>query len=455
MKTIEEQKKEIPVFAETDVLVVGSGPSGLAAAIAASREGVKTMLVERYGCFGGVISQVGVEGFAWYRHPDTIEAGGLVFEFEEKAKKLGGSCKECQSESQALEAQMFKYVADTMIEENGIKPLLHCYAVEAIVEDNEIKGIITESKSGRMAILAKRIIDCTGDADIAALAGAPYTKGEKKDLMSVTTLFNCKCVDTEKFKSWVEDDLKPTYKDWGGYWSIKTTGREDDLFSPYFERPFVEAVEEGLVPKEENVALGGTWSSVNVDGGEVTQLNLVFVGNIDCTDVEDLTKAEIVGRRNALYCIKILREKVPGFERAKLRDFGMTLGTRESRKIVGHYALTEHDVLNEARFEDSIGIFPEFVDGIGYLVKPITGRYYQIPYRCILPKEIDNLLVAGRSISGDRVAHVSYRNMACCTATGQGAGVAAAVSIKENVPTSKVDIKKVQDALKKQGVRIF
>lgn len=449
---VSEKSKEIPVHATVDVLVVGGGPAGLAAAIAASREGAKTLLMERYGCFGGVITQVGVEGFAWYRHEATVEAGGLVREFEEKSIEVAGDNPECQSVSQALDAEMFKYAADLLVQEAGVRPLLHCTAVQAIVENDEIKGVIVESKSGREAILAERVIDCTGDADIAALAGAPFTKAPKEQLMSVTTMFHCKGVDIKRFKDYVSYELKPTYKDWGGYWDIQTTGKEDDLFSPYFEKPFVEAVNEGLIPRDENVSLGGSWSSVT-DEGEVTQLNVVFLSNIDCTDVEDLTRAEITGRRNALYCVEVLRKKVPGFENAKLRNFGMTIGTRESRKIAGHYALTANDVMNEARFEDSIAIFPEFIDGVGYLIKPTTGRYYQIPYRCILPQKVDNLLVAGRSISGDKIAHVSFRNMACCVATGQGAGVAAAVSIRDGVPTSRVDVKKVQEALKKQNVR--
>lgn len=307
--TIKEMAKDIPVLTSVDVLVVGGGPSGMGAAIAAARAGADTMLMERLGCFGGVISQVGVEGFAWYRHEGTIEAGGIVTELENRSIELAGDNPECQSNSQALDAEMFKYVADVMLEEAGVRLLLHSMAVAAIVEDNIIKGVIAESKSGRFAVLAKRVIDCTGDADIVAFAGAPFTQSSKDKLMSVTTMFHCKGVDGEKFKDYVANTLKPTYKDWGGYWSIETTGKEDDLFSPYFEKPFVEAVQEGLVPKEEDVCLGGTWSSITPEG-EVTQLNVVFIGNVDCTNVEDLTRAEIVGRRNALYCVEILRKKV-------------------------------------------------------------------------------------------------------------------------------------------------
>ncbi|WP_258360942.1 FAD-dependent oxidoreductase [Moorella sulfitireducens] len=453
MKYINEPPKKIPILAKTDVLVVGGGPAGLAAAIAAAREGVNTILVERYGCFGGVITQVGVEAVAWYRHEGTIEAGGLLFEFEEKARTFGASTKECQSDSEALDAEMFKYVADKMVTEAGVKPLLHCYAVDAIVEDGMIKGIITESKSGRQAILAKRIIDCTGDADIAALAGVPFTKRKREELSIVTQMFHCRGVNTERFLRYIEE-LKPTYADWKGFWKMETSGKEDNMFSPYLVKPFMDAINEGFLNKPDNVDFGGTYSSVTPEG-EVTQLNMVHISGIDCTNVEDLTRAEMIGRECVINAVNVLRKYVPGFEKARLRNFGMTLGTRESRFIEGHYKMTGKDVMNQGRFEDSIGIFPEFIDGNGILWLPTTGRYFQIPYRAILPKKIDNLLVAGRCISGDIMAHAAFRNMGCCIVTGQGAGVAAAISVLDDVPTSKVDIRKVQSTLEKQNVRVF
>ena len=164
--------------------------------------------------------------------------------------------------------------------------------------------------------------------------------------------------------------------------------------------------------------------------------------------------AEIEGRSQALQAIKALNLFAPGFEHAKLRTYGMTLGVRDTRKIIGRYELTEHDVRNQARFDDSIGIFPEFIDGYGVLVLPTTGRYFEIPYGVLLPQKVENLLVAGRCIAGDEISHASVRSMMCCTVTGQGAGVAAAVSIKDDVSLRALDIGRLQAELVRQGVRI-
>jgi len=155
-----------------------------------------------------------------------------------------------------------------------------------------------------------------------------------------------------------------------------------------------------------------------------------------------------------MMAIRALQKFAPGFENAGLRNFGMTLGIRDTRKIVGKYNLTENDVRNQGRFESSIGIFPEFIDGYGVLILPTTGRYFQIPYETLQPTGVENLLVAGRSVAGDKISHASVRSMMCCTVTGQGAGVAAAVSVRENMSLSEVQLEAVQAELKRQGVRI-
>jgi len=452
MKHITEAAKQVPVIAETDVLVVGSGPGGLAAALASAREGVDTMLVERFGCFGGNITAVGVEGIAWYRREGTVDTEGIGIEFEQRAKSMGGTSPEPQSNSEAINADMFKYVADVMVQEAGIRPLLHSVVIDTIVEDDQIKGVIIHNKSGRQAILAKRVIDGSGDADLAVFAGAPTHKTPKEDMLPVTVMFSCSGVNKKRFLEYVKENPS-TYKDWGKNWDIQKGGKEDDMFSPYLEKPFDRAREEGVIPSGLK-SIGGTWSAIS-DSGEATYLNMIHMTECDGSDVQDLTRAEMDGRYQALQAIKAMNRFLPGFEEAKLRTYGMTLGVRDTRKIVGRYELTEADVRNQGRFEDSIGIFPEFIDGYNVLVLPTTGRYFQIPFGALVPQKVGNLLVAGRSIAGDKISHASVRNMMCCAVTGQGAGIAAAVSVKDGVSVGEVNIKHVQTALQKQGARIY
>ena len=450
MKTVHIPEQTIPVIAETDVLVVGSGPGGLAAAISSARAGVETMIVERYGCFGGNLTHVGVEGIAWYRRSGTVDVEGIGIEFEQRAKAQKASYDEPQSTSQGINSELFKVLADNWIHEEGIKPLLHATAVDVLRDGNKLIGIIVQTKSGRGAILSKRTVDATGDADIALLAGAPTRKTPKEEMMAVTVMFSCSGVNKKRFLEYVRENPM-RYKDWGKEWSIKTDGKEDNLFSPYLDKPFDEARKSGLIPQGLK-GIGGTWSGIT-DSGNATYLNMVHMHGYDGTDVWDLTRAEMEGRRQAMLAIKALQHFAPGFENADLKNFGMTLGIRDTRKIIGRYSLTENDVRNQGRFENSIGIFPEFIDGYGVLILPTTGHYFQVPYDALVPKDVENLLVAGRSIAGDKISHASVRNMMCCTVSGQGAGVAAAVSIKHDQATSEIGIARIHDELKRQGVR--
>ena len=463
---IEEPSRNIPILAETDILVLGGGPAGLSAALAAAREGVKTTLVERYGCFGGIITQSMIGTIAWYRYANTVDAGGIGLEFEKIAKDMNGSInifgnvknkdmvKTLEQEGlivdgkptyEVLDTEIFKHIADKLVQDANITPILHCSAVDAIMEDQTIRGVITESKSGRQAILAKRIIDATGDADIAFHSGAPFRKSPKNELMEVSVNFGASGINIGKFLMYVY--LNPSsLGDWG-----ETSGKEESFFTTYLVEPFNKAKEAGEIPKD--VDIESYWTNYT-DAGEITSFNGIHMKEIDPLDVWDLTKAEIEGRKRVLWAIKALKKYTPGFKKARLRTIGTSLGVRESRKIFGEYEITEHDIRNQARFEDSIGICPEFIDGYGIAIMPTTGRYFQVPYGIIVPQKVENLLVAGRCVAGDRITHAATRQMCCCIVTGQGAGVAAAVSIKDNVSCRQVSISKVQEALKKQGVRI-
>jgi hypothetical protein len=451
LKTVHESAREVPVVAEADVLVVGSGPGGLAAAIASAREGVETVLVERFGCLGGNITVVGVEGIGWYRKENTTDVEGIGIEFEQRARAMGATSPEPQSRSEAINSDMFKYVADVLVQEAGVTPLLHSVAIDAITEGDAIKGVILHNKSGRQAVLAKRVIDASGDADLAYFSGAPLRKTPREDMLPVTVMFSCSGVNKQRFLEYVREN-PASYKDWGKNWDIQKGGPDDDLFSPYLEKPFDQAREDGVIPAG-LTSIGGTWSTIS-DSGDATYLNMIHMIEYDGTDVWDLTRAEMDGRYQVQQAIKALNRYAPGFEDAKLRNYGMTLGVRDTRKIIGRYNLTEADVRNEARFEDAIGIFPEFIDGYGVLVLPTSGRYFQVPYGALVPQKVRNLLVAGRCVAGDKISHASVRNMMCCTVTGQGAGVAAAVSVKDGVDVGEVNIGRVQKALVRQGVRI-
>ncbi len=462
---------DLPVLAETDVLVVGGGPAGMAAAIAASRAGAETMLVERYGFYGGVITQSIMGSITWWRYAETVSAGGVCSEIEAKAKEMGGSINLLeaidnpsvqdmlyeQAEAnglivdgeptyEILKSEMFKIVADTLVLDAGVEPLLHCSVVGALMDGDKIAGVITESKSGRQAIRAKRVIDASGDADVAAFSGAPFTKADKDKLMEVTTNFSVANVDLMALMTYIVLENR-TMADW----IDRDCGKEKNMFSTHFFRAFEEAAAAGEIPGDVELrAFPGGFTSP----GNVLSLNAVHLHGVDPTNVMDLTHAEIEGRRRVLMAMDVLKKRVPGFKDAELTMIGASLGCRESRKIEAEYRITEQEVMNQGTFQDSIGIFPEFIDGYKVLCLPTTGRYFQVPYRIIVPQKIENLLVAGRSVSSDRIAHGAVRQMGCCMVTGQGAGVAAALSLKESCTCREMDITKIQNELARQNVRI-
>ena len=449
--TITEPARTVEVTHATDVLVVGSGPSGLAAALGAARAGASVTLLERFGCFGGNLTAVGVEGLAWYRHEQTVEAGGIGWEFEQRAREMDVAVPESQSLSYEIDAEGFKLVADELVREAGVHPMLHRLFASPVLAGDRITGVIVESKAGREAITARRVIDATGDADVAHRAGSPTLVTPVEEMQAASVMFHLSGVDKRAFLAGVRADPQ-TYAHWStGEWAVQTSGAEDEMFSPFLRKPFERAIRDGVMPAD-LTTIGGTWGAVH-DTGELTYMNLVHLAGCDGTDPDSLTRFEMEGRRQAMLAIEALRRYTPGCAGARLRNFGMTIGIRDTRKIDAVYNLTESDVREQGRFADSIGIYPEFIDGYGVLILPVTGRYMHIPYRSMVPQGVRGLLVTGRAIGGDRIAHAATRNMACCAVAGQGAGIAAAVSLRTGREFDELDVTAVQTELDRQGVR--
>jgi ribulose 1,5-bisphosphate synthetase/thiazole synthase len=329
---ITEPARHVPVIHHTNVLVVGSGPSGLAAALAAARAGVQVCMVERFGYYGGNITVVGVEGLGWYRHQATIEANGIGREFEDRAKAMGAAVPESQSLSYELDSEGFKLVADLLVEEAGIHGMMHRTFVAPVMAGNHIAGIIEESNAGLEAILAKVVIDATGDADVAVRCGALAPKTPSEHMQGASVMSHLAGVNKAELMAEVKADPQ-TDKDWStGEGTLETDSKEDDMFSPFLKKPFARAIEERIIPKH-LTTIAGTWGAMH-DIGELTYMNLVHLGRIDGTAPDSMTQGEVEGRKQAMLAIEALRHFMQGCKGVRLRNFGMNIGIRVTQAEV-------------------------------------------------------------------------------------------------------------------------
>jgi len=434
MNTYTEPSREIPVHGEYDVIVAGGGPAGVGACLSAARAGAKTIVIEQMGALGGV----GTTGL--HTHMNQMNAagsseiivGGIPQELCDRIVDSGVGVIRGGMLDYDVEEMKIEY--DTMAREAGVEILYHTFAAAAIVEEGTIKGILVESKSGRWAILGKTVVDCTADADIAARAGAPFEMGRPADglMQPVTLMFRMAGVGWERISEY-----------------RKTDGRVEQVCRKAIDAGDMEPFQTQLM---------GFWHWPGRP--DEVGVNFTHMIRTDSTSVLDMTEAEIEGRRQCKMALHAFRKHLPGCENAYMVDTAPIVGTRESRRIVGGYVLTKDDILATRKFEDAIAKGSFFVD-IHNLTGPgmdkasgerlKKGEYYDIPYRCLVPKEIDNILVAGRSISATHEAQGSIRVMFQCMAMGEAAGLAAAMCAKSGATPRAIDVQELRKRLRKQG----
>lgn len=414
-RTILEPAREIPIIDEVDVLVAGGGPAGIAAALSAAREGANTLLVERFGYLGGMITGSHVVAILGVGDGHQRVAGGIVEEIRQRLGPIGGisggwsdepgeSGDRFGSGDYRVDAEVFKWQALEMLEEAGARVLLHTQVCRPIVQDGRVAGVFVESKTGREAILAQITIDATADADLAYRAGCPCDN----ETHEVTLIMHKEGIDQAQ----------------------------------------VDAFREAN--PERYAAIMAEAQRLNGD----TPINRPrYLRDVDVTRADELTRAENQLRREAFETLRYLNANLPGYQNARIAVTEPQLGVRQSRRIHGEYTLVDDDLVSSRTFDDGIARAGVYFPDWGPIYK-IKGLAYDIPYRCLVPENLDGLLVAGRCISCDYVTCNTMRLIVPCFVTGQAAGAAAGIAVEIACEPRAVPIDTLRQALRQQGANL-
>ena len=453
--------RDAVVAGEADVLVVGGGPAGLGAALGAAEAGADVILVERYGFLGGnatVSLVLPLMSFHTQREaPRPDDAGevslmptdhgpgdpvvaGVLQRLLERLVATGGAVEPSSKTGYTVpcDPEAYKATVADLLDEAGVRFLFHAFA-SGVVGGDGVEGVVFETKSGPVVVRAAVVVDCTGDGDVAAAAGAPFDVGRDEDGLAQPMTLMFRMVEFERpgFAAYVRDN-PDQWRGVHGLWDLIAKATADGR---------LELPREDLLffatPHERELSVNST-----------------RVGGVLGIDVWDLTSAEWQARRQMRQIAQFLRDYVPGFEKSYVAQSGVNIGIRETRRIRGEYQLSAEDVMTARKFPDAIarGSYPIDIHnpkGSGTVLQNLPpGEAYDIPLRCLLPLDVDRLLVAGRCISGTHEAHSSYRVTPIAMATGQAAGVCAALAAQSGKAPREVDPTRVRQELLAQGANL-
>lgn len=446
MEYVKQPERQIPVYSKKEVLVIGGGVAGLSAAIASARFGCKTILVEGGGYLGGTVT-LGLN--TNFMGVDLSVNRGLFVEFYEKLKETGSLIEGFHS---PIDPEVFKWLAFNTVDKEGVELLLHTRVVDVIRDKNRILGVFIENKSGRQAIMGDVLVDASGDADVAAMAGENFDK-VKKDEHGMTLLFRVGGANINILANFVNN-----YPDKDEFFPMESP-KDIGVMELDRDKPlaafggFVGLIKRARERGELYLTHDNMWIAFLPAKGTVL-INATHVIGLDPLSAKDLTSAEVECRKQMMSVYSFLKKNIPGFENIFLMDSASHIGIRESRRIVGEYILKYEDIERGQDFDDAIALnfMPVDIHGPGETQTWIKLECpYQIPYRSLQAKVNENLLVAGRCISVDHTVQGSIRNVPCCFATGQAAGTAAALSILEKKSPKKINVDRLKSELKKQG----
>ncbi len=435
METIRIEKN-IPVVGRYDVVVCGGGPAGFIAAIAAARKGASVALVEQYGFLGGMATTSYVAPLSVFTYKGRKVIGGIPWEFIERLEELGGGLIEKPLGNVAFDPELYKLLCQRMVLEAGVKLYLHSYLSGCVCGDGRISQVIIENKSGSQALEAAVFIDCTGDADLAYMAGVPMQDKSGRPLQPMSSYFILNGVDTDS----------PMVRE-----AMHHNKQGENCYCLPMRKKMLELQEELDIPD-----FGGPWYCTTLHDGCVA-VNVTRI-SADACDAEQLSAAECSLREDCFRMAGIFRKLFPEFRNCYVASVAVNGGVRETRNIKGMHVISAQEYLNAFHYEDSISRGAHPIDihaskGASQSVTFLEEPAY-VPYRALIAEGFPNLLVAGRCLSADRVAFASLRVQASCMGSGQAAGVAAALASASGVAVQDVDVPALVAELKDMGAQL-